>query len=392
MAGIRHSKVATGADDPSKEVNKGEWNGDHVIDDGSIALVKLATMATASIIGRYTAGTGAPEVLSAATVKVMLGVNNVDNTSDVNKPVSTAQAAADTAALNSAKAYADGLVVGLLDDRGSYNASGNTFPASGGSGTAGAIMKGDIWYISGAGTLGGTAVNIGDSVRALADSPGQTASNWSVLESNIGFVPENTANKSTSVETDKTSDTKFPSVKSVYDWGVGKFAALAGLSTQVFSVAAASANDHAVSRNYGDGRYAALAGSASQNFSTATLNISGVANINHTPSSGWGLNCAADTSVNSYITLANDATYDLAAGSGLIVLHCNNDGRAAVFLAEGGLVTEIIDPSGNYTPTFNTAGKINFYLNGGATAYQIQNKTGGQRSVFVSTIKTRAAT
>lgn len=41
----------------------------------------------------------------------------------MNKPVSTAQAAADTAALNAAKAYADGLVVGLLDDRGNYNAS-----------------------------------------------------------------------------------------------------------------------------------------------------------------------------------------------------------------------------------------------------------------------------
>lgn len=62
--------------------------------------------------------------------KSEVGLGNVDNTSDVNKPVSTAQAAADTAALNAAKAYADGLVVGLLDDRGNYNASVNTFPAS----------------------------------------------------------------------------------------------------------------------------------------------------------------------------------------------------------------------------------------------------------------------
>lgn len=41
----------------------------------------------------------------------MVGLGNVDNTSDVNKPVSTAQAAADTAATNAAKAYADSLVV-----------------------------------------------------------------------------------------------------------------------------------------------------------------------------------------------------------------------------------------------------------------------------------------
>lgn len=193
MAGIRHYKVVTGADDPSKEVNKNEWNDDHVIDDGTLALPKLAAMATASFIGRYTAGSGTPEVLSAATVKVMLGINNVDNTSDANKPVSTAQAVADTAALNTAKAYADGLVVGLLDDRGSYNASVNTFPASGGSGAAGAIVKGDLWFISVAGTLGGVAVNVGDSARALVDTPGQTAGNWSVLESNLGYVPMNIA-------------------------------------------------------------------------------------------------------------------------------------------------------------------------------------------------------
>lgn len=41
------------------------------------------------------------------TTKADISLGNVDNTSDVNKPVSTAQAAADTAALNAAKAYAD---------------------------------------------------------------------------------------------------------------------------------------------------------------------------------------------------------------------------------------------------------------------------------------------
>lgn len=96
------------------------------------------------------------------------------------------------------KTYADGLVVGLLDDRGSYNASGNAWPSSGGSGTAGAILKGDLWYISVAGTLGGTAVSVGDTIRALVDTPGSTASNWSVLEVNMGYVPENAANKDVS--------------------------------------------------------------------------------------------------------------------------------------------------------------------------------------------------
>jgi hypothetical protein len=125
---------------------------------------------------------------------------------------------------NNAKTYADGLVAGLLDLRGNHNASGNTYPSSGGSGAAGAILKGDFWYISVAGTLGGVAVNIGDSIYALVNSPGTTSSNWAVLDANVGYVPEDTANKSTSVTTDQASNTKFPSVKSVFDWATNLFA------------------------------------------------------------------------------------------------------------------------------------------------------------------------
>lgn len=84
------------------------------------------------------------------------------------------------------KTYVDGLVVGLLDDRGNHDASGNTFPSSGGSGTGGAILKGDIWRISVGGTLGGTAVSAGDWVRALVDTPGTTSSNWSINLSSGG--------------------------------------------------------------------------------------------------------------------------------------------------------------------------------------------------------------
>lgn len=82
---------------------------------------------------------------------------------------------------HAAKTYADNLVVGLLDDRGNYDASVNVFPSTGGSGTSGAIKKGDMWYISVAGTLGGVSVSIGSSLRALTDTPGQTAGNWAIM-------------------------------------------------------------------------------------------------------------------------------------------------------------------------------------------------------------------
>lgn len=105
-----------------------------------------------------------------------------DNTFDPFGSASAAQAAA--------IAHADGLVVGLFDDRGNYDASGNTFPTTGGSGTAGAVLKGDVWRISVAGTLGGNAVDVGDTIRALVDTPGQTAGNWATFDANVQQATE----------------------------------------------------------------------------------------------------------------------------------------------------------------------------------------------------------
>lgn len=113
-----------------------------------------------------------------------------------------------------AKTYSDGLAVGLLRDRGNYDASSNLFPSTGGSGAGGAVKAGDLWYISVAGTLGGTSVLVGYSVRALVDSPAQTSTNWSILNVGLGFVPENVANKSTNVNLG-TSNTLYPTQNAV---------------------------------------------------------------------------------------------------------------------------------------------------------------------------------
>lgn len=87
------------------------------------------------------------------------------------------------------KTYVDGVVTGLWDDRGIFSAAGGLFPTTGGSGVSGAVVKGDIWTISVAGVLGGTEVNIGDTIRALIDSPGQTSGNWAQGEANLGYTP-----------------------------------------------------------------------------------------------------------------------------------------------------------------------------------------------------------
>lgn len=124
-----------------------------------------------------------------------VGLTNVDNTADVDKPVSTAQAAADSATLASAKSYADGLMLGLFDFRGNYDASSGTFPTTGGSGTAGAVVKADIWRISVAGTLGGVALRVGDSIYATIDTPAQVSSNWATIQLELGYNPEDVSRK-----------------------------------------------------------------------------------------------------------------------------------------------------------------------------------------------------
>ncbi len=111
------------------------------------------------------------------------------------------------------KTYVDNLISGLLDDRGSYDASTNLFPTTGGSGVGGAILKGDIWYVSVAGTLGGKAVVIGDSFRALTDTPAQILANWAFLSSNTGYISENVANKATDFSV--SNDIKYPTVSAV---------------------------------------------------------------------------------------------------------------------------------------------------------------------------------
>lgn len=79
--------------------------------------------------------------------------------------------------------------LGLYDFRGGFDASANLFPATGGSGGGGAILKADVWVITVAGTLGGTPVTPGDQVTALVDTPGQTTGNWNVITHSFGYTP-----------------------------------------------------------------------------------------------------------------------------------------------------------------------------------------------------------
>lgn len=110
------------------------------------------------------------------------------------------------------KAVNDALILattGLLNSRGNYDASVNLYPSSGGSGTAGAIMKGDYWVVSVQGTIAGQLVTVGSSISAQVNTPGQTPTNWDILNAGLGFTPENKANKVTTLV--NPTDTQYPS-------------------------------------------------------------------------------------------------------------------------------------------------------------------------------------
>lgn len=163
-------------------------------------------------------GIAAVESVNGQTGIVVLGASDVGadavgtGATEAASAVSSHSGATDP---HGDRAYAESLVVGLWDDRGNYDASVNAYPSSGGSGAAGAILKGNIWTVSVGGTLPtAQVVGVGDTVRALIDTPGNTQANWAIQENNIGYVPENSANKSTETALG-TSDTLYPTQKAV---------------------------------------------------------------------------------------------------------------------------------------------------------------------------------
>jgi hypothetical protein len=157
----------------------------------------------------------APKASPALTGTPTAPTVNIGVSSDQIATTSFAHTVAD-AAEDAAKTYADGLVINLWDDRGTFSAAAGTWPTSGngGSGVGNSIMKGDTWTISAGGTLtGGKVVAVGDVVRALVDGAGNNSADWGVTENNLGYTAENSANKATDLTS--PDNTKYPTTQAV---------------------------------------------------------------------------------------------------------------------------------------------------------------------------------
>jgi len=256
-----------------------------------------------------------------------------------NKSTTTSLGTSDTLfpTQNAVKTYVDNAVTGLLDDRGSFNASSNTWPSTGGSGTAGAILKGDLWYISVAGTLGGTAVKIGDSIRALVDTPGSTATNWDILNVGLGFTPaaQNqtmylgttalTINGGTGTQTTLAGMT---SITSTSFTGTASLATAiaAGTANQVLYQSGAGVTAFATAGNYGvlttgatgvpvvtAGAAGVLVGSASAIPAWSTTPTLTGTNFSAIP--GSAINSAVTTATNLAAGTTNQMPYQTGAGA-----------------------------------------------------------------------------
>lgn len=151
------------------------------------------------------------ETASGANTALRVGtmLNDVIDSKINNDRVSDSTALGNSATLvpsqNAVKTYVDTILVGYLNDRGNYDPTITSgYPTTGGSGSGGIIEQGDLFFISADGSIiSGDAVPIttpvftGYTVRALVSTPGQLYDNWAISNVGIGYIPENSANKST---------------------------------------------------------------------------------------------------------------------------------------------------------------------------------------------------
>jgi hypothetical protein len=186
--------------------------------DSTLTLVLKTTSGTVTGI---TAGTGISitgtvnptiSVTTPTQLTTNLSIDVIaDGASDVKYP-----------SVKATKTYVDANVAGLLDDRGNFPATSGDYPTTGGSGPAGAIRKGDLWFISVPGDLNGIEVGIGASVRALVDgAQPNTDADWDILDTGLGFIPENVANKvirGTSIAAAPTSETLYASLSALTEY------------------------------------------------------------------------------------------------------------------------------------------------------------------------------
>lgn len=187
------------------------------IGNNQVTLAKLAQIGTLKLLGNTTGGTANVAEVDILTSTTLAGAANT------NIPTALA-----------VKTYIDSTVGNLGNLEGGWDASTGTFPV--GSTPVSGTKKGDYWYVTVAGTVGGVSFNVGDVIIAKVDSASTTlASDWVQLEVNRDQATETAlgvAEIATQAETNAgTDDLRIVTplkLKTLLDARVGGFAANIG--------------------------------------------------------------------------------------------------------------------------------------------------------------------
>ena len=161
--------------------------------DNQVTLAKLATVANNTVLGNISGATA-----NVGTITIVTDLASASST---------------TLATSSAiKTYIDTNIGALGNLEGAWSTAGGTFPV--GSTPVAGTKKGDYWYVSVAGTVGGVAFNVGDVIIAKIDAASTTlASDWIQLEVNRDQATESVLGVSriaTQAETNTgTNDTAY---------------------------------------------------------------------------------------------------------------------------------------------------------------------------------------
>lgn len=133
------------------------------IGSNQVTFAKMQQIADLKLIGNVSGDVANPAEVSIITSTSLAGAANT------NLPTTLA-----------VKTYVDGLIGGLGNLEGAWDASSGSFPAA-----TGGTKKGDYWYVSVAGTVDSVAFNVGDVIIAKIDNASTTsAAYWIQLEVN----------------------------------------------------------------------------------------------------------------------------------------------------------------------------------------------------------------
>lgn len=156
-----------------------------------VTFAKMQQISDLKLIGNVSGGTADPAEVSIITSTSLSGAANT------NIPTTLA-----------VKSYVDGLIGGLGNLEGGWDASSGSFPV--GSTPVVGTKKGDYWYVTVAGTVDGEAFNVGDMIIAKVDNASTSSkSDWIRLEVNRDQATETAlglAEIATQAETDAGTD------------------------------------------------------------------------------------------------------------------------------------------------------------------------------------------